>query len=337
MAILSNSQGKLFRPFSFVNEKDFEQCVVQLSEQIFGSSTIYIDVKKKLKGNDIVTIPDGYLIDFTVSDSPKLFIVENEIVGHDPFKHIGIQMLKFVTSFEDAQLAVRNFLMAEIHKDKNKLALLEEACEASESRNIDNYLDKAVYGDFRGLVVIDDARPELHKVLEKINANISVLELKAFVDDAGERLYLFDTLYDEEEPVITVSKKPAVNASERERRKVRLAASDTIIVPAKKEGFEREFLGNNQWFAIRIGAAMKDRIRFIAAYQVAPVSAVTYIAEVQDIKPYKDTGKYLVTFKSAAEKIKPVGIRLPQTAPYAPVYAKREELLAAEFLEDVLN
>ncbi len=37
-------------------------------------------------GNDIVTIPDGYLIDTTKPDEPKLFIIENEIVKHDPFK-----------------------------------------------------------------------------------------------------------------------------------------------------------------------------------------------------------------------------------------------------------
>lgn len=48
---------------------------------------------------------------------------------------------------------------------------------------------------------------------------------------------------------------------------------------------------------------MKERIKYIAAYQVAPESAVTYIAEVKDIKPFEDTGKYLVEFKAPAEKL----------------------------------
>ena len=33
---------------------------------------------------------------------------------------------------------------------------------------------------------------------------------------------------------------------------------DTVIVPAKLEGFERVFLGQNCWHAIRIGGGMLD-------------------------------------------------------------------------------
>ena len=42
---------------------------------------------------------------------------------------------------------------------------------------------------------------------------------------------------------------------------------------------------------------MKEKIRYIAGYQVAPVSAVTHIAEVQEIRPWKDTGKYVVRLR----------------------------------------
>jgi hypothetical protein len=70
----------------------------------FGSSTIYVDVKKKIKGADIASIPDGYVVDMTEPAMPRLYVLENEIVSHDPFKHIGIQMLKFVTGFDEAKL-----------------------------------------------------------------------------------------------------------------------------------------------------------------------------------------------------------------------------------------
>jgi hypothetical protein len=114
----------------------------------------------------------------TIPDDPKLYIIENEIVSHDPFKHFGIQMLKFVTSFDDDQVKVRNLIMTEISSNPVSLKRLEQGCSESGSRNIDNYLDKAVFADFKGLVIIDEARKELYKVLERINANISVLELK---------------------------------------------------------------------------------------------------------------------------------------------------------------
>src|SRR6266568_6806216 len=118
MAIILDKSGSLYRPFSFQNEAQFESKVIELADQIFGPSSIYIDVKKRIRGGDIVSIPDGYVVDMAQASAPRLFVVENEIVTHDPFKHIGIQMLKFATSFDEARVAVRKFLMAEIARDK---------------------------------------------------------------------------------------------------------------------------------------------------------------------------------------------------------------------------
>jgi hypothetical protein len=184
MALVLDKENSIYRPFSFEDERQFENKVIELADQIFGPASIYVNVKKRIKGADIVSIPDGYVVDMTQPAAPQLFVVENEIVSHDPFKHIGIQMLKFVTGFEEAQLAIRQFLMTEISKEPEKLARLEEGSRVSKSRNIDAYLDRAVFGDFSGLVVVDERRPELNRVLEKINANISVLELKTFRSDA---------------------------------------------------------------------------------------------------------------------------------------------------------
>lgn len=342
MPVVIDGQGCLYRPYLYERESDFEESVVALADQIFGASSIYLDVKKRVSGNDIVTIPDGYVIDMTDPESPRLFVVENEIVAHDPFQHIGIQMLRFVTSFDDAQLSIRNFLMDEIAKGSEKLGRLREGCGRSTSRNIDNYLDDAVYGSFRGIVVIDEARPELHRVLEKIYANISVLELKTFEAETGERLHLFDTLYDEYEDDYTqvqdrVTRHPRMTSEAKAMRRERRAAADTIIVPAREEGFKQTFLGENRWYQIRIGAAMKERIRYIAAYQVAPISAVTHIAEVQEIRPYKDTGKYLVVFKEPAQKVGPIKVKEGRYAPQGPVYVKRDQLEQATFLEDALQ
>jgi hypothetical protein len=343
MAVLLDGNGCLYHPEPFSNEADFEKSVVALADEIFGPSSIYVDVKKRVRGKEIVTIPDGYVIDMTEADNPKLFVIENEIVSHDPFQHIGIQMLKFVTSFDDAKLAVRTFLMEDIAKHKEKLARLDDGCSRSTSRNIDNYLDQAVYGDFRGIVVIDDARPELHRVLEKIYANISVLELKRFESDDGQRLFLFDTLYDEYDDEAMQAgdkrsrRRKKVSRETQAARRARRAASDTIIVPAREEGFLETFLGENRWYAIRIGAAMKERIKYIATYQVAPVSAVTYIAEVQEIRPYRDTGKYLLTFKEPAHRIGPIPVKDVRYAPQSPVYVQREKLEQAECLEDALQ
>lgn len=340
MPILLDASHNRYHPFRYHLEADFEAKVVELTDYLFGPTTIYVDVKRKIRGGDIASIPDGYVIDMTQPAEPKLFVVENEIVSHDPFKHIGIQFLKFVTSFDEAQRGIREILMKEIAGNSEMLRRLEYGCEQSATRNIDAYLDLAVYGEFAGLVVIDEARPELHRVLEKINANISVLELRTFRSPSGALVHEFDTLYDEEEPVDegvpTVS--PSTNedtADEQRRRLERRAASDTVIVPAREEGFREEFLGNHQWMAISIGAAMKARIRYIAAYRVLPVSAVTHIAEVQEIKPWKDSGKYQLIFKGPAEEIRP--IPAGDTNVQRPVYVQRARLLAAGSVSEAMK
>jgi hypothetical protein len=59
MAVIIDASGKLYRPFSYEREDVFEASVLELADQIFGPSTIYIPVKRRMKGNDIITIPDG--------------------------------------------------------------------------------------------------------------------------------------------------------------------------------------------------------------------------------------------------------------------------------------
>jgi hypothetical protein len=338
MALLLSPNGSIFRPLPYELEAHFEADVVRLADQIFGVSSLYIDIKKHI-GNDIVTIPDGYLLDVTEADDPKLFVVENEIVGHDPFKHIGIQMLKFVTSFDDSQRAIRTFPMKAIEKNEKLLSRLKRAQIASSSPNIDHYLDRAVYGEFKGLVVIDEARTELYRVLEKINANISVLELKAFVAENGEKTFQFVTLYeDEDAPEASFDADPKWKSPEaRLARRQRRAVSDTVVVPAREEGFQQVFIGENNWRAIRIGAAMKDRIKYIAAYRIAPIQAITHIARVKEIKPYQDTGKYQLIFDGPAKEITPVKLKDGMPGPQAPFYVQRAKLLAAKTIDQALE
>lgn len=84
------------------------------------------------------------------------------------------------------------------------------------------------------------------------------------------------------------------------------SVADTIIVPAQKDGFDWVFLGENSWHAIRIAGAMLDKIKYCAAYQANPVSAVTHVAPVKQIEPFGDSGKYRLVFSAPASKIGPI-------------------------------
>jgi hypothetical protein len=113
---------------------------------------------------------------------------------------------------------------------------------------------------------------------------------------------------------------------------------DTVIVPAQKEGFEKCFLGENCWYAIRISGGMLDKIKYIAAYQTQPVSAITHYAPVDRIEPYGEEGKYKLIFCEKAQPIGPI--------PYAdatlgsmqgPRYTSFEKLKTAKKLTDIIG
>jgi len=340
MSIIADGANRVYEPLAYRLEADFEKQVVALADHIFGRQSIYVDVKKRVKGDDFVTIPDGYLIDMARPSEPRLYIIENEIVSHDPFKHVGIQMLKFATSFEDAQTSVRDFLMAAIQKEPEALQRLESGCAESGSRNVDAYMDQAVYQEFRGLVLIDDAQPALHRVIEKIRADISVMELRSFQASDGSLLHQFDTLYDDDVVIDSDNEEPEPTSGVSRRAAIlaRRAAADTIVVPAREDGFNRVFLGENRWWQIRIGAAMKSKLKYIAAYQVKPISAVTHFATIKEIRPWEDSGKYVVVFEEPAEQLaRPIPIKDGNLAPQGPVYVKWSELQSAEYLDEALT
>lgn len=338
MPIFIEKNSIEYQEFSFNKESDFEKVIVSLSEKIFGPDSVYFDIKKRVKDKDIVSIPDGYVLDFANPNNPRLYILENEIVSHDPFKHIGNQMLRFVVSFDDAKVEIWHLLMHEIQNDKKILNRLESVVKKTTFRNVDDFLSHAVYAEFSGIVVIDEIRPELTRVIEKIKANISILEVKTFKSQDGSYCYHYDTLYEEGEAGvqdITLAEK-YISPEERKASIERKAKCDTIIVPAQEEGFNRVFIKENRWYAIRIGAAMKEKIKFIAGYQVSPISAITHIAEVKEIRPFKDTGKYELIFSEPAKAITPIKLNEAKYKPQGPVYAEHSKLIKAKTLEDVL-
>ncbi|MFZ4622817.1 MAG: GIY-YIG nuclease family protein [Rhodoferax sp.] len=111
---------------------------------------------------------------------------------------------------------------------------------------------------------------------------------------------------------------------------------DTIVVPARQEGFKARFINEHCWFAIRIQAKHIGKLKYIAAYQVAPVGAITHLAEIDKIEPYGDSGKYMLRFKAAAIAITPIARGADSSITLqGPRYALRSKLLAAKWLDQV--
>jgi hypothetical protein len=101
--------------------------------------------------------------------------------------------------------------------------------------------------------------------------------------------------------------------------------------------FDKVFIGENAWYAIRISGGMLPKIKYIAAYQSQPVSAVTHFAPVARIEPYGETGKYKVVFSEPAQPIGPIAFgSAPSGAMQGPRYTTLKRLRTAKTIVDLI-
>lgn len=309
-------------------EKDFEQDVVANYRHIFGNDTVYIDIKKKI-GDNIVTIPDGYLLDFTFSNNPRLYIIENELSVHDAYKHIGTQLLKFAVSYKQSRLKIKQYILDYLSKSPTNMTFIESKASEMGYRNIDAMLESMIYRDtVDAIVIIDNSSAELENVLSHLSMKIDIIEFKAYENGAGNRLYKFIPFNNEVKEFVA-ARSGAKNVSPED--------IDTIVVPAQEEGFQSAFIESNAWWQIRISVSMLDKIKYIAAYRTAPVSAITHVAEVDRIEKYKDTNKYILYFKEPTKEIPHIELDKGKKgiAPQAPRYTNYAKLMSAKHLSEV--
>lgn len=315
--------GATYTQHTYTKEWDFERMIVANAATIFGDAGIYFDIKKLIgtpkKG---AAIPDGYFLDLTFHNDPRLYLVEVELNSHDVYGHIGEQILRFGISTETDKYKLKNTLLTAVNGDAAKKKMLTAFFAKSKYDNLNELLDKVIFENKpAAIIVIDEATDELFNVMNQLTMTTEVIEAQTYVC-GDKKLHRFSPFKDD----VLVDLPANSDADEL----------DTIIVPAREDGFNEEFLKNDRWFAIRISGAMLDKIKYIAAYQVAPVSGITYIAEADRIEKYKDTNKYIVFFKpGTVKKINKVALGKKKLAPQAPRYSCYNTIIAAKTLDDL--
>ena len=177
-------------------------------------------------------------------------------------------------------------------------------------------------------IIIDDATEELERVVSPFNPEIIVL--KKFQSSDNDVMYHVES--DSLQPEI-------VQTTKSHKKGMRnLSEIDTIVCPAQEDGFNEVFLKEHRWFQIRINSSKIPKIKYLAMYESAPVSAINYIGEVAEIKPYKNTGKYELVLRGPAQKLKtPIKLSddYPTLAPQGPKYTIKSLFENAEKLEDI--
>ena len=319
-----DEKGKTYNLYSYGLESEFEEMVVANVDAIFGKDGIYFEIKKLIgKPKKGATIPDGYYLDLTFHTDPRLYLVEVELNSHDVYGHIGEQILRFGISSEMDKYKIKNLLLSAIQADSQKQAKLNEFFKRSSFNNSSELLDKVIFDNKpAAIVIIDEATDELYNVMGQLTMTTEVLEAQTYVCGKN-KLYRFTPFKDE---ILT-------DVAENED----VDELDTIVVPAREDGFEEEFLKNSRWFAIRISGAMIDKIKYIAAYQVAPVSGITCIAEIDRIEKYNETNKYILYFKAGTtQKINKIGLGAKKgQAPQAPRYSSYKAIMGAKTVDDI--
>jgi len=315
-------------PFEF--EKELEESIIEVAGELFGKNRIYLDVKKKIGAKGKVNnIPDGYLIDLSSTKEPKLYVVEVELAKHDPLKHVSVQVLEFSLSFETTPIPVKKILKDALLSNNEAVSKCQKYVQKNGYDNIDVLLEKIIYGSgkFNALVIIDELLPELETVLiSRFKFPVEILTIERYRSKSGERLYRFQPFLNDLTST-EESELPPLDPSE----------IDTIVVPAREDGFNDVFIGQNRWYAIRIHGSMIPKIKYIAVYRVAPESSITHIAKVASIEQWEDTNKYVVNFTSPAEEIKPIKLitKGKVKAPQAPRYTSKNRIDSAKNFDEV--
>ncbi|MHC4395250.1 MAG: hypothetical protein ACYS1A_06305 [Planctomycetota bacterium] len=328
--------NKVYQNEPFELEADLEAAILEVREALFGDWRIYLDLKKKIgKKGKTSNVPDGYLIDLSSKKEPRLYVVENELVKHDPLKHVAVQILEISLSFENSPQKIKTLVKEALIKDKEAIGKCVDYANENDFENIDFLLEKMIYGDakFNVLVIIDEISDELETALiKRFKFPVEIVTLQRYCNSKGERIYQFEPfLCDVLAPLVT-AKRDSLDAA----KTIDPSEINTIVVPARKDGFEEVFIGENCWYSIRIHASMIPKIKHIAAYQVAPVSAITHIAKVESIEQWKDSNKYILRFTEPAKKIEPIKlvskgiVKALQNSRYTSI----EKLKNAKNLED---
>lgn len=319
----------------FEVEKDLEAAILEVKDTLFGKSRIYLDLKKLIgaKGKTR-NIPDGYLIDLYSKKEPKLYLVENELAVHDPLKHIAVQILNFSLSFETSPQKLKTIIKEALSKDKDAWEQCQKYAVDNGFENVDYLLEKMIYGKdaFNALVIIDEVQDELETILQsRFKFPVEIITLQRYSTPEGERIYQFEPFLSD----ISFYAPDSEDTTEPTKT-IDPSEIDTIVVPARDEGFKETFIGENCWYQIRIHGSMIPKIKHIAAYRIAPESAITHVAPVKSIEQWKDTNKYILYFSEPAREISPIKL-VPKGKVKAlrnARYTSLERLMAAKTLDE---
>jgi hypothetical protein len=115
-----------------------------------------------------------------------------------------------------------------------------------------------------------------------------------------------------------------------------MAMPDMIVVVANQTRFRRHVIEQRMWYPISLADDRLEALRWIAIYNTSPVHAITHLARILSIKPYRNSGKYQINFVEPFQLMKPVRLDSENIARLAGHrYSWVQRLFEAKFISDL--
>lgn len=226
--------------------------------------------------------------------------------------------------------------------DDNEGVIIENQLEQSDHKHLGQIITYLINMDCSTAIwIVKEPRQEHINAINWLNEATEkcfyLVKLEAYKIGDSKPAPFFSVICQPTEDTKVLGKEKKQFKEELHEKRERRQEADCLIIPARKEGFEKVFIGQDEWYAVRIGKDKISQLKWIAAYQVAPVSAITHIAKIKEIVPYQDSGKYLIKFDGPASKIKPIPLgENSSKAPQGPIYVDKESLVGSKNIEDAL-
>jgi hypothetical protein len=325
------SVDRKYGPWPFEQKPELESAVFEARGDLFGETRAYLDVARAL-GTAPPASPDGFLIDLSSRTVPALYVVQIDLASRAPLRHVAQQLLDVYLTTRGMPKRVLGTLRQALQRCTAGTALCEAYSHAHGYPSIEGLLEELVAPEnFRALVIVDALEDDFERGLRSaLRFPIEILTFRRFRSTSGR-----DVLYDFEPFLQDLSASLAASTSEASVPALDPHDVDTLVVPAREEGFREVFLGEQMWGPVRIPESMIDKIRYIAGYQVAPVSAITHVAEVDRIEPWSGSSKYTIYFKGPAQKMGPIHSSTNGSTPAGNRYTSFARLCRAHTLEEV--
>ncbi|MHA1632780.1 MAG: hypothetical protein ACTSXC_08260 [Candidatus Freyarchaeota archaeon] len=189
--------GLAYRPYRYGSERELEERVLKVVDDVFGRECVYFDLKKVVRSRATRYVTDGVLLD---PASRKLWIIEYELSRHDFDRHVRPQVMGFLRALKNPE-TVRDVLMTlydEVRADPEKERRVRRHLRGGEE--LYYFLDRVLHGKWGVIIVVDEVTPQLMELQEDLSkdAEVRILEFKTYRHESGEA-YLFTPLRYERE------------------------------------------------------------------------------------------------------------------------------------------